>query len=147
MTIGLVFYNSRRGADIETTSTGRLAEGDPLFTSALISLFTRRQSDGLSGTALPNVPQGWHGDTYRSRPLGSRLWTLRDRKLDEETVRLAQLYSVECLSWWVNRGIASSLNIPVSQRDETTIEIHVQADRPDGSRWDYAWDQVRLYAL
>lgn len=147
MTIGLVFFNNLREADMAITPTGALVQGDPLFTSAVVSLFTRRQAEPVTGAVLPNVPQGWYGDTWRPRPLGSRLWTLRDAKLDQATVRLAQAYAQEALGWWLTSGVAKSLLVTSAQNGIDRIDLGVKARRPDGSRWDHVWTEVELSAL
>lgn len=145
MTIGLTFYNNLAEADMATTSTGALADGDPLFTSAMVCLFTRRQAEAR-GAELPNVAQGWYGDSFRPRPLGSRLWTLRDAKLDAQTLRLAQVYAYEALSWWVPR-IVKTLQITTAEVARDRFSLSVSVTRPTGGPWAHVWQEVALSAL
>jgi phage gp46-like protein len=146
MTIGFGFYNNLGEADMLVTSTGALAEGDPLFTSAVECLFTRRQAEAVTGAALPNVAQGWYGDTFRKRPLGSRLWTLRDAKLDTETLRLAQLYAFEALSWWLPR-IVKTLEVTTAEVARYRFSLTIKTTRPDGGPWGHVWQEVALSGL
>lgn len=147
MTIGFVFYNNLGECDMATTASGALASGDPLFTSAMASLFTRRQAVAATGAELPNVQQGWYGDTFRPRPLGSRLWTLRDAKLDATTVRLAQLYAHEALAWWLTKRVVKTLLVGAAQNGRDRLDLSVDATRPDGREWSHVWREVALYAL
>lgn len=146
MTIGMAFYNNLAEADMATTSTGALASGDPLFTSAVVCLFTRRQVDARGGV-LPNVSQGWYGDTFRPRPLGSRLWTLRDAKLDVNTLRLAQVYAYEALSWWVPKKVVKTLEITTAEVARDRFSLTVKVTRPDGGPWQHVWQEVALSGL
>lgn len=146
MTIGLVFLNALSECDMAVTATGALAEGDPLFTSAMVSLFTRRQSAPTIGAELPNVAQGWYGDTFRTRPLGSRLWTLRDAKLDTETLRLAQLYAFEALAWWLP-NIVKTLETSAIETERNRFSLTVKTTRPNGGPWQHVWEEVALSAL
>ena len=139
MTIGLVWNNAIGEADLSTNDDGSLAEGDPLFTSAIVSLFTRARVVPVSGTVLPSVPQGWWADQYRRRPIGSRLWTLRNAKLNDETLLLARVYAEQALAWWIARGVAKSVTATTAARGSDGLTLAIEAIKTDGTEWAHLW--------
>mgnify|MGYP000079538753 CR=1 FL=1 len=125
----------------ETLGTADLAaNGDPLTASAYVSLFTRARAKAPIGAALPNVPSGHWVSSFTGLERGSRLWTHRDGKLDNKTIRLIQLDTERALAWWLADGIARSLTVTVERSGGDRVNIRVVATRPDGSEWDHLWE-------
>ena len=58
-----------------------------LQTAVLVSLFTDRVAspDFVPPAGSPQDRRGWWGDTYRRRPIGSRLWQLYRAKKSGST--------------------------------------------------------------
>jgi len=133
-----------RESDYATNDDGSLASGDTLLGSAFLSLFTRRRVTAVDGAVLPSVPQGWWADQFFPRPIGSRLWTLRNAKIDTQTLRLVKLYSEEALGWWIERGIAKEVTA-ISERLESLgtdgIALEITAIKRDGSPWEHTWEK------
>ena len=72
--IAIVWVNGR--GNIQQAGIDMLTD-DSLTTEVIISLFTDRRaldSDDLPGGDSDR--RGWWGDSYRDRPIGSRLWLL-----------------------------------------------------------------------
>lgn len=145
--IGLRWDNARGDADIDVNDDGSLADGDPLATAAYVCLFTRRRVVAPDGVVLPKVPQGWWADQYRPRPIGSRLWTLRNAKLSAETLRLAKLYAEEALAHWLTLRIARELSAEATSLESlgitgtTGARLEISIVRPDGTEWSHHWDR------
>lgn len=81
-----------------------------------ISLLTWRRAEaddpvddaeryGYWGDSFPNVP----GDR-----LGSRLWLLRRRRLDADTLRDAEYYIREALQWMLDDGAVTRLDVQLA---------------------------------
>ena len=138
-------WNARYGeSDLATNEDGSLAQGDALLGSAHRSLFTRRRVTPVDGAVLPRVPQGWWADQFFARPIGSRLWTLRNAKIDTETLRLVRLYSEEALAWWIARGIAKTLTAASERLTDLGadgIAIEISVIKRDGSTWEHVWEK------
>jgi phage gp46-like protein len=142
--IGRVWSNALGESDLATNEDGSLAQGDPLFGSAVRSLFTRRRVEPVDGAVLPAVSQGWWADQFFPRPIGSRLWTLIGAKLDTTTLALAKLYAEEALAWWIARGVAKSVTATAERLESLGsdgIELEIVAVKRDGSRWEHAWER------
>jgi phage gp46-like protein len=134
----MVWNNSIGEADLDDDD-GVLLRGDPLVTSYFVSLFTRRQVIA-DATQLPSVPNGWWADSIQEQPLGSRLWTLRNAKISQETLVLMELFSDEALAWWLTDGVAVAVTNAASRTGLTTVQLRTDATRPDGGRWQHVWE-------
>jgi phage gp46-like protein len=92
---------------------GRLATGDLLRSAVIISLFTDR-------VAQPGYPgadrRGWWADTLDGRPIGSRLWQLRRRKIADRNALINEATDIlnEALQWLVDDGIATRVTADVT---------------------------------
>jgi phage gp46-like protein len=142
--IGRTWNNALGESDLATNDDGSLAQGDPLFGSAVRSLFTRRRVEPVDGAALPPVSQGWWADQYFARPMGSRLWTLIGAKLDTTALALAKLYTEEALAWWIARGVAKSVTATAERAENLGsdgIALEVLAIKRDGTRWEHVWEK------
>jgi phage gp46-like protein len=141
--IGRIWDNRVGESDLATNDDGSLAQGDPLFGSAVRSLFTRRRVEPVDGAVLPAVSQGWWADQFFPRPIGSRLWTLIGAKLDTKTLALAVLYAEEALGWWVPVGLARSVSATaerLTSLGSDGVALGVYAVKRDGSRWEHVWE-------
>lgn len=85
-----------------------LAEDNSLTTAVLISLFSDARVDGQ---------RGWWGDSYQDKTqaprdlAGSRLWLLERAKQTPQTLKDAQIYAEEALSWLLEDGLASRVDV------------------------------------
>ena len=101
-----VFWNNREGRGEIRTDGADLAQGDPLETAILVSLFTdaRAEIDELP----PGIrgQRGWWGSTLEPEPdnIGSKLWLLdRSKQTNDVPVR-AEEYARAALGWIVTDG-------------------------------------------
>lgn len=127
-------------------------ETSSLETAIRLSLFT--DSRAQDGDDLPDNPgflgddlRGWWGDAFISDEngsLGSRLWTLKRSALTGETRQRARDYALEALSWLVEIGISSSVevdaNVPAPDRLELIVRIFREAEPP--ARFAFLWEAV-----
>jgi phage gp46-like protein len=80
-----------------------------------ISLFTNRRAEADDQVDDASELFGWYGDSYNETKIGSRLWLLRRRKSDAETVGAAEYYASEALQWLIDYGIARSVNVEAAR--------------------------------
>ncbi len=100
---------------------GDLALNEGLQTSVILSLFTDRRA--LKTDEIPDGTtnrRGWFGDLLEpveGDKWGSRLWLLHRQKVTTETMRLAEEYAQESLSWLIEDKITEAIDI-------TAFEVH-----------------------
>jgi phage gp46-like protein len=106
---------------------------------ALAHLFSDRRAnvdDALPGGQTDR--RGWVGDT-QSKKIGSRLWQLEGRPVNESTAQLAQHFADESLEPLVSEGIATSAtstaeNVPVDKKPgQYRLELSVQIEKQSGT--------------
>ncbi|MDH4122366.1 MAG: phage GP46 family protein [Deltaproteobacteria bacterium] len=116
---------------------GQWVEGPPAFSLTgnlnrlvFISLFSDRRAEAEE---MPNPLErrGWWADTYRKRPLGSRLWMLDRAKWGQETLIQAQEFAEEALQWLVDEGAAQAVRVE-AERQNDLLALRVEITRPDG---------------
>lgn len=97
----------------ETANRGGLRARDALVTAVIICLGTdaRVRPDELRDG---DTNRGWPGDSFDldedagEAPIGSRLWLLRRRTVDDAIVpRLAEDYAIEALAPLIRQGAAA----------------------------------------
>lgn len=115
----------QQGADVLTD--------DSLATAVVISLFTDRR-------ALPSDPvpagedrRGWWADSYRDRPIGSRLWLLGREKQMREVLRRAEQYAAEALAWLREDGLVRSVEVVATNPADGVLRLSTRLTLPDGS--------------
>lgn len=119
---------------LATTQTGF----DALKNVVLISLFTdARAPSDYTGP----YPRGWWGNTYRTRPLGSLLWTLNRSKIANRTTLLQQARTIcrNALQWMVDDTLARSVDVACGWATTSTMAISVTVTRPNGQTSRYSW--------
>lgn len=92
---------------------GDLAGVDGFDTAIWISLFTdARAPDTIVVT--PENRRGWLGNVespVEGRDLGGLLWVAEQRRLNQDTVNEVVDYARKSLEWFVEDGIATSIEI------------------------------------
>ncbi|TJR85896.1 phage GP46 family protein [Escherichia coli] len=115
------------GADLLTDNS--------LLTAVIISLFTDRRA--LDSDEIPDGTRdrrGWWGDSFRERPVGSRLWLLSREKTLSSVVCRAQAYADEALAWLHKSGAATSVVCHAMRVGHARLSLSVKITLPDGSR-------------
>ncbi|MEA1063949.1 phage GP46 family protein [Erwinia sp. HR93] len=108
-----------------------------LTTAVIISLFTDRRaqdSDELPGT--DGDRRGWWGDSYRDRPIGSRLWLLSREKTLQSVLGRAAAYALEALQWLKSAGRVTKIAVYASrvrQNGQEILLLEVELTLPDGA--------------
>ncbi|EFQ7440149.1 hypothetical protein HZ461_004748, partial [Salmonella enterica] len=98
------------------------------------SLFTDRRA--LDSDTLPDGSddrRGWWGDSYRDRPIGSRLWLLSREKATPDTLERARGYAEEALEWLKTAGRVSAINVRAEQLHQGWLYLYIALTLPDGS--------------
>lgn len=126
---------------IEFTEDQRVAV---LTRSVYISLYTWRRaldSDPVDGADL----QGWWGDSFPTiggDQVGSRLWLLRRRTLDADTVRDAIAYAKEALQWFVDDEHATAVDVSAERRGNDQLRMRVRIDLVDSDPLSLEIDDI-----
>lgn len=104
----------------------------------LISLFTDARAD--SSDTLPDNStdfRGWPGDTFSSKPWGSKLWLLYREKLTTDVRNKAVKYAQDALAWMLaddgNGVTAKSVEVTGSIPKFQTLALHITITKPDNS--------------
>lgn len=132
MTDLAIIWTNGRG-DIAQDGIDMLTD-DSLTTDVTISLFTDRRA--LDSDTLPDGSddrRGWWGDSYRDRPIGSRLWLLSREKATPDTLERARGYAEEALEWLKKSGRVTAINVRAEQLHQGWLGLYVALTLPDGS--------------
>ncbi|HEU4604060.1 MAG TPA: phage GP46 family protein [Steroidobacteraceae bacterium] len=154
--IALIWGDSE--ADIALDGADLLID-EGLETAVTLSLFCDRRAD--ASDALPESGasrRGWWGDEFadvEGHRTGSKLWLLWREKRSAELLEKARQYCDEALAWFIEDGIAATINIATSfasfadlfgdteKANEYAIVIEVEMIKPDGTReafrYAYLW--------
>ncbi|PPS59677.1 phage GP46 family protein [Pseudomonas sp. BRM28] len=85
--------------------------------AAVISLLTWRRA-GADDRLDDAERFGWWGDSFPSQAddrIGSRLWQLRRRTLNDATLQLAEAFAREALAWMLDDGRVTAVTVTVAR--------------------------------
>ncbi len=135
---------------------GDFETDEGLETAVNISLWTDRR---ISKEELPEDEldkRGWWGDLfsdYSADFIGSRLWLLGRSKISEETRNQVEEYTAEALKWFIEDGIAESIEviaeIDTLSRERISVEAKITRPRTRDVyfyRFQLLWDAQTLKA-
>jgi len=129
--ISLTFDNELGQGDLFVAAG--IQQGNELETAIAISLLTwRRASPDDEAPDKSNLAGFW-GDTYPdvARDLiGSRLWLLSGKKINDENLALAVDLMNEALKWLLDDGVAESVEPTASRGDDDQLQVGVWVKRP-----------------
>ena len=142
--IKLLYNNNIRRADF-VRDGGNIQTDDTFETSVIISLFTRRRA--LPDDVLPEPfshREGWWADSYPDVDgdlIGSRLWLLSRSKTTQTVVNDAAVYAQEALQWYLDDGIADSVDVEVERHAEGVLAFKPMITRTSdpSTRWERFW--------
>jgi phage gp46-like protein len=140
-------------ADLSLDDTGRdLARDETLETAILLSLGTDRRA--RDDDPLPDGSEnrrGWWADTFTAEEngyIGSRLWLLHRSKTIDTTLADAEIYAKEALQWFIDEGIAGSIEVSAERVDVSELKLTVVITRPTGDElpltYFYNWEAQTL---
>lgn len=122
-----------------------MTEQEALLRRAVtISLFSWRRA--ASDDVLDDADrQGWWGDcvpTVQGDQHGSRLWLLRRRTLDADTLKDAKAYADEALAWLVADEIVTAVTVTVARVGNTRLNLQVLLAEANGETLELAYDDT-----
>lgn len=139
-------------ADLIVSGGGFVGEAG-LYTALALSLFLDRRADDddelpTGSTAFGEADRrGWWGNDVladEGDEYGSRLWLYRRSSLTEGVLEDLQRACEEALEWFVDSGIAASVDVVVSVgapgRADIRITITRQSDLP--IQYTFVWDAL-----
>lgn len=89
-----------------------------LESSAILSLSSEKKS---------GKEKGYWVDALSGELFGSDLWTLKRSPLNSDTLRLAEEYAKDALSWLVRQGLAKEVNV-ASEIKNSKISLNITLD-------------------
>lgn len=135
--LAFVWINGR--GDIAQSGDDMLTD-DSLTSDVIISLYTDRRaldSDDIPGENTDR--RGWWADTFRDRPVGSRLWLLsREKTLNPVLTRAAE-YALEALVWLKEARRVKKIAVYASQPESGWLQLDIEFTLPDGSVTPYTF--------
>jgi len=148
--IALTWSNAIWRGDWRVTEEGLLADDADLGTAVMLSLYTNRTAQPSYVIPDGGPVRGWWADTYRTYPIGSRLWLLHREKKTEIVRRRAEEYAREAMQWFIAAGVARRVDTAARwllHPDATGfLEIEITIYPPEGPRriwcFPYAWGQI-----
>lgn len=138
----------------EPGNRGGLRAKQQLVTAVLICLMTDARAEPEE-LREGDVNRGWPGDSFDvdqaagERAIGSKLWLLRRRTVDEvEVPRLAEVYAAEALQTLLDQGAAAAATVRANGLpDRNRLELDVTLTDRAGQtivapRFQVLWDQL-----
>lgn len=111
--------------------------------AAVVSLLTWRRAG--TDDALDDAERyGWWGDSFptvTSDQIGSRLWQLRRRTLNAETVRDATTFARESLQWMLDDGRVKAVDITTT-RGVNRLDMRIVLVFRDGAALELSLDNL-----
>lgn len=136
--IAIIWRNGRgnlalNGPDLLTDNS--------IETAVIISLFTDRRaqpSDPLPDRTTDR--RGWWADSFRKRPIGSRLWLLGREKTLASVLERARTYADEALAWMQPAGLVTTVTCTATRVSHDRLQLSVSLVLPDGARRPMAFE-------
>ena len=140
------FYYSTNG-DIYFDSTIQdTAANEDLETAILISIMSDCK---VLDTELPLQKDrmglgGWWGDVLVGYSIGSKIWTLKDRGINENLMSALESYTQEALQWMVDDKLLSSVKPTATKSSTRQYIVATECVKADGSKlkFVYYYDQT-----
>jgi len=108
-------------------TNGDLTSTTSLDTAVLMSLYTDYRA---SNSEVPEIQRrrGWWGNLVSGYPdyqIGSKLWLLYQSRLTQDTINLIKTYVYNCLSWMIDYGYITNININVTPTTNESILLFI----------------------
>lgn len=150
--ISFVQVDDRDYCDISIVDNDILRD-NTIESSVCIALLTDRRAtleEIITANMQPNFPydlRGWWADTYRTNPIGSKLWLNRRRK-STDAVLLSQIqYAKEALAFLIDTGIAKDVIVNAAWTSRGVMEMNIKVIRSDDSitqqNYTFLWEEVQ----
>ena len=110
-----------------TFTNGDLTSTANLDTAVLMSLYTDYRA---SNSEVPQIQRrrGWWGNVVSNYPdyqIGSKIWLLYQARLNQDTLNLVKTYIYNCLSWMIDDGYITGINILVEATSNEGILVFI----------------------
>jgi phage gp46-like protein len=133
--------------DLSVSGTA-LTLDDGLESAVLLSLFLDRRAPDTGLLEPGEDPRGALIDSLggiNGDEMGSLLWLLERRVLDESARSDAEAWARQSLTWMLEDGVASSLDVTAELQPPDRIGISVTITEPSGTakRFSFVWDARR----
>ncbi|MBZ8133218.1 phage GP46 family protein [Afifella sp. IM 167] len=135
----------------DPVNPGGLTAENAIQTAVIICLMTDRRVEPEE-LRDGEVNKGWPGDSFDLEPgetaLGSRLWQLRRRALDDGIEREAEAYAREALATLIDQGVCVRTDVTASAdpaRNYLALEVALYGRQGASifqQRFAVLWDQV-----
>src|SRR5690554_529175 len=142
----LKLFMDINSADIDVEDRDALQDAG-LETAIIISLFTDAR---VFPEELPEGLEdlgGFWGDLILEESVGSKLWTLRRKKLNNTFLNNFEEFAVQALSWMIEEQIASSIKVDVNYIGDT-VNFEIRIKRPEKDllnfRYSLNWEKQIL---
>jgi len=141
--IALSFDNATGQGDL--AFDGGIVQGYGLETSIAISLLTWRRATKDDSPPDGMNLLGFWGDTYPDVPgdlIGSRLWLMAGKKINQESLTLAVDLTREALQWLIDDGVAESIEPVATRGTDDKLQIGAWIKKPTelASKWYSIWE-------
>jgi len=161
MDISIAFDGETMSSDW-LVANGDISTDGGLASAVIVSLFSNARA--LPGDRLPEDPappwdqvgqrapfpnrQGFWGDAIKPANVpagaphvtGSRLWLLSREKNLPEVLARAEAYAREALTWLLDDGAASRLDVAATAIRTEWLALHVRIWRPTGLAFQRVWE-------
>lgn len=129
-----------------------LESDDGFETAVIISLFSDRRVTQTELYEGIDTKRGWFGDLtspFEGDLIGSKLWLLDRGKMDANARNLVEEYAREALQWFVDDGVAESLDVTATIVNREYIMLTVSINKPKNTqpltyRFQLLWDAQGL---
>lgn len=110
-----------------TFTNGDLTSTTGLDTAVLMSIYTDARA---SYSEVPEIQRrrGWWGNIVSNYPnyeIGSKIWLLQQSRLDQNTLNLAKTYSYNCLSWMIDDGYITNINVSTEKTNSEEMLANI----------------------
>lgn len=125
---------------------GDFANEDGFDTNIWVSLFSDARAD-ISQVLIPEYRRGWLGNIVTDIPerqLGSFLWLVEQRRLNQDSLNEAIDYIRKALQWIVDDGIALKIEVDGEIVPRNGIAASILITSKDGVTSDHYVELWRL---
>lgn len=118
--------------DIDVDENGDLVTDEGFGTTIRLTVFGRRRATE-DEVPEPEYRGGWIGNLLSDIPgfeAGSKLWLLKQARLNDETLNAAKSYLTDARSWFVEDGLAKSMEVDIERRASKIVAAIRVDDEP-----------------
>lgn len=125
--------------DVElNTAQNDLETTDELYTALLLSIFCNKRADKDDALNGLYEHHGYWADTVFGFELGSKLYLLESRKLDDKTVLDARDYIIEATQWLLSDGWLKSIEVTTSNVNGI-LEMNITGVKDESTPFYYGF--------